>query len=109
MVMLKSTEVQQHFGKVMDRALAGGEVVVERYGAPRVVILNYQRYEQLVQAERALLRTRLQEAAAGASARAARLTEQQVEKLIEEARSEVAPTPRRATRKRDGKRAGRGE
>lgn len=50
-VMLKSSEVQQNFGRVMDQALSGNEVVVERYGEPRVAILSYQRYQQLLQAE----------------------------------------------------------
>lgn len=49
--MLKSSEVQQNFGRVMDQALSGNEVVVERYGEPRVAILSYQRYQQLLQAE----------------------------------------------------------
>ena len=50
-VMLKSSEVQQNFGRVMDQALAQNDVVVERYGKPRVAILSYQRYQQLLQAE----------------------------------------------------------
>jgi hypothetical protein len=51
-IMLKSSEVQQNFGRVMDQALSE-EVVVERYGEPRVAILSYQRYQQLLQAEQA--------------------------------------------------------
>ena len=50
-LMLKSSEVQQNFGRVMDQALTENEVVVERYGEPRVAILSYQRYQQLLQAE----------------------------------------------------------
>ena len=50
-VLLKSSEVQQNFGRVMDQALLENEVVVERYGEPRVAILSYQRYQQLLQAE----------------------------------------------------------
>ncbi len=52
-VMLKSSEVQQNFGRVVDQALVENEVVVERYGKPRVAILSYQRYQQLLQAEAA--------------------------------------------------------
>ncbi|MCA9940679.1 MAG: type II toxin-antitoxin system prevent-host-death family antitoxin [Anaerolineales bacterium] len=51
--MLKSSEVQQNFGRVMDQALTEDEVVVARYGEPRVVILSYQRYQQLLRAEQA--------------------------------------------------------
>jgi hypothetical protein len=50
-VMLKSSEVQQNFGHVIDQALIENEVVVKRYGEPRVAILSYQRYQQLLQAE----------------------------------------------------------
>lgn len=50
-VKLKSSEVQQNFGKVMDRALTEEDVIVERYGEPRVAILSYRRYQQLLQLE----------------------------------------------------------
>lgn len=53
-VTLKSSEVQQNFGRVIDQALVEGEVIVERYGQPRVVILGYQRYRQLLEAEQSL-------------------------------------------------------
>jgi PHD/YefM family antitoxin component YafN of YafNO toxin-antitoxin module len=88
-VKLKSSHVQQNFGQVIDRALTEDDVIVERYGAPRVAIVAYQRYERLLEVERELLRTRLQQASEVASARAAHLTEEAVEELIERARSEV--------------------
>lgn len=49
--MLKSSEVQQNFGRVIDQALSKDEVVVERYGEPRVAILSYRRYQQLLKVE----------------------------------------------------------
>ncbi len=52
-IMLKSSEVQQNFGRVIDQALTENEVVVERYGEPRIAILSYRRYQQLLQAEQA--------------------------------------------------------
>lgn len=88
-VRLKSSDVQQSFGEAVDRALLEDDVIVERYGTPRVAIVEYKRYERLVAAERELLRARLQQAAAAASARAARLSEDEVDELIERARSEV--------------------
>jgi len=88
-VKLKSSHVQQNFGLVMDRALMGEEVVVERYGIPRVAIVEYRRYQRLIEAEQELLRTRLRQASAAASARAAHLTEGEVEELIERARDQV--------------------
>lgn len=52
-LLIKSSEVQQNFGRVIDQALGENEVVVERYGEPRVAILSYRRYQQLLQAEQA--------------------------------------------------------
>ena len=88
-VRLKSSEVQQNFGKAIDRALMQEDVIVERYGTPRVAIVEYGRYRQLVEAETELLRTRLQHASAAASARADRLSEDETDALIERARAEV--------------------
>jgi hypothetical protein len=86
---LKSSQVQQNFGQAMDQAMLEDDIIVERYGTPRVAIVEYRRYQQLIEAERTLLRARLQQASADASARAAHLSEQEVEDLIEQAREEV--------------------
>jgi prevent-host-death family protein len=88
-VKLKSSQVQQNFGQVVDRALMKEDVIVERYGRPRVVIVEYGRYRRLVEAEQKLLRARLKAASAAASAQAAHLTEEEVEALIEQARTEI--------------------
>jgi hypothetical protein len=92
-VKLKSSNVQQNFGQAVDRALLEDDVIVERYGTPRVAIVEYNRYRRLVEAEQELLRSRLQQASAAASARAAHLTEDEVEDLIERARAEVHREP----------------
>lgn len=83
------SQVQQGFGEVMDRVLIGEDMVVERYGAPWVVVIEFCRYQQLLEIERELLRSRLQQASAAASARAAHLSEAEVDDLIEQARSEA--------------------
>ena len=88
-VKLKSSDVQQSFGEAVDRALLEDDVIVERYGTPRVAIVEYKRYKRLVEAEQELLRTRLQQASAATSARAVHLSEEEVDELIERARSEV--------------------
>jgi hypothetical protein len=88
-VKLKSSDVQQCFGEAVDRALLEDDVIVERYGTPRVAIVEYKRYQRLVEAEQELLRTRLQQASAATSARAVHLSEEEVDELIERARSEV--------------------
>ena len=86
---LKSTEVQQNFGAMLDRASGEEDVIVERYGAPRVAIVAYRRYEMLVNSERELMRLRLQQASAAAAERAAELSDADIDILIEDARSEV--------------------
>ena len=86
---VRSSQVQQEFGEIMDQSLRGEDVVVERYGAPWVVVIKFQRYQQLLEAERELLRNRLQQASAEASARAAHLSEAEVDALIERARGEA--------------------
>ena len=86
---LKSTKVQQEFGEVMDQAIAGSDVIVERYGNPRVAIISHRRYQQLLETERQLLRYRLQAASSVASQRATHLSEREVDELIEKARQEV--------------------
>ena len=50
-VMLNSSQVQQNFGQAMDRAVRKEDVIVERYGIPRVAIVEYERYQKLVEAE----------------------------------------------------------
>ncbi len=95
-VTLNSSQVQQNFGQAMERALRAEDVVVERYGVPRVAIIDYIRYQRLVEAEQALLRTRLQQASDAVSSRAAHLSDAEVDALIEQARAEAAQARREA-------------
>ena len=86
---VKSAEAQKSFGHIMEQAHGDEVVVVERYGRPRVVIMDFARYERLVEGEREQLRTRLHQASEAATARAAALSDEDVDRLIEDARSEV--------------------
>jgi len=86
---LNSTLAQQAFGEVLDRALSGSDVIVERYGSPRVAIINYRRYEQLLDAERLLLRERLKAASLLISSRMAHLSDSAIDNLIEQVRQDV--------------------
>ena len=88
-VKLKSSQVQQNFGQAVDRAMLEEDVIVERYGLPRVAIVEYKRYQRLVEAEKELVRNRLQQASAAVSARAAPLTKAEIDQLIEQARTQV--------------------
>jgi uncharacterized protein (DUF433 family)/antitoxin (DNA-binding transcriptional repressor) of toxin-antitoxin stability system len=58
-VTLNSSQVQQNFGAALDRALRGEDVVVARYGTPRAAMVEYGRYQQLVDAARALSEARV--------------------------------------------------
>jgi len=88
-VTVKSSQLQQSFGAVMDRALIEDDIIVERYGAPRVAIVEYGRYRRLLEAEVELVRTRLRDASAAVSARAEHLSDEQVDDLIELARNDA--------------------
>ena len=51
-IMLNSSQVQQYFGQAVERAMMADDVIVERYGTPRVAIVEYARYQKLIEAER---------------------------------------------------------
>lgn len=51
-VTLNSSQVQQNFGAALDRAARGEDVIVERYGTPRAVLIEYDRYRELAAAAR---------------------------------------------------------
>ena len=56
-IILNSSQVQQNFGQAVDRAMMTDDVIVERYGTPRVAIVEYTRYQKLIEAERQRART----------------------------------------------------
>ena len=56
-IILNSSQVQQNFGQAVDRAMMADDVIVERYGTPRVAIVEYTRYQKLIEAERQRART----------------------------------------------------
>lgn len=92
-IQYNSSHVQQNFGRVMDQAITDQDVVVERYGEPRIVMLNYRRYISLLASEQELIRLRLRDASAAATSRASALSDEQVENLIEQSRDETAHRP----------------
>lgn len=52
-----STEAQNSFGDIVDRAARDEVVMITRHAKPRVVMLAYERYRDLVGAEASLLPT----------------------------------------------------
>jgi PHD/YefM family antitoxin component YafN of YafNO toxin-antitoxin module len=59
MNMISSTEARKRFGHYCQLAVEGDAIVVARYGRPRVLILDFQRYEDLLDKEQELLRLRV--------------------------------------------------
>lgn len=90
-VTIASSQVQQKFGAVFEQVLQNEDVIIERYGAPRVAMITYARYERLLRAEQEWLRQRLQQASESVTQRAAALTEADIDELIEDARNESQP------------------
>jgi len=89
MTTIPSSEAQKRFGQIIDQAHGDEVVIVERYGHPRVVIMDFAHYRHLIEGEQERLRDRLRRASAAATARAADLTEVEVDRLIEDARAEA--------------------
>lgn len=87
-VILNSSDVQQNFGAALDHALRGDDVIVARYGAPRVALIEYDRYQKLMAAAQAL------SAGPGADLEAAALS--QPEQLKEAAASYLLKRDRTA-------------
>lgn len=52
---IASTEAQNEFGAVMERATHGHDVVITRHGVPRAVLVSIDRYRELTSAEAAAL------------------------------------------------------
>jgi len=50
-----STEAQNEFGRLMEEASQGGEVVITKHGHPKAVLLSAARYEELQERESASL------------------------------------------------------
>jgi prevent-host-death family protein len=50
-----STKAQNTFGSIVDRATRDGVVMITRHAKPRVVLLSYERYRDLVGTEATLL------------------------------------------------------
>ena len=90
-VTIATNQVQQKFGAVFDQVLLNEDLIVERYGVPRVAIISYARYARLLRAEQELLRQRLQQASNAVAQRAAQVTEAEIDELIEEACDESQP------------------
>ena len=89
---VKSTEAQQSFGTMLDLAPGEDDVIVERYGTSGVSIVSYYRFTDtkgLWMPNGIWCRCRLLQAAAAASARAAELSDEEINRLIEEARAEA--------------------
>jgi len=89
-VRLKSSDVQQSFGHAVDRALLEDDVIVERYGTPRVAIVEYKRYQRLIKAEQEVLRAGRQSSFAASPVKTEPLTGKQIDDLLQQVHSGAA-------------------
>ena len=88
--IVTSTQLKQKTGEILAYAIENKEeVIIQRYDVPKAVIVDYESYQQLVQAQRDLVFDRLRRAAERVSARAAHLSEEERAELISEAIAEA--------------------
>lgn len=45
--VMRSDDVRQNWREVLDNALLGGRVIVERYAKPLAVLINYKQYQEM--------------------------------------------------------------
>ena len=56
-VTVTATQAQNEFGRVIDDATLGGEVVITKHGKPKAVLLSIARFDQLRERETTALET----------------------------------------------------
>lgn len=97
--VVTAAEARDHFDEIVKRTAAGGEpIVVEDEGVPSVIIVSLPQYEELLREAR-LARFEHASRAAGLAAVEQGLTEEQLEREIEEIKRrrhqqcQLVPTP----------------
>ena len=95
--IVTSTQLKQKTGEILAYAIENkDEVIIQRYDVPKAVIIDYESYQRMVQAQRDLVFDHLRRAAERVSVRAAHLSEEERAELISDAIAETG-TERRAS------------
>lgn len=88
--IVTSTQLKQKTGEILAYAIENKEeVIIQRYDVPKAVIIDYDAYQRMREAQKELDFRRLREIAETVSARAAHLSDEEVDELIFSAIEEV--------------------
>lgn len=88
--IVTSTELKQKTGEILAYAIENKEeVIIQRYDVPKAVIIDYDAYRRMREAQRELDFRRISEIAGAVSARAAHLSDEEVDQMISTAVEEV--------------------
>lgn len=88
--IVTSTQLKQKTGEILAYAIENKEeVIIQRYDVPKAVIVDYDTYQRMREAQRELDFRRIREIAEAVSARAAHLTDEEVDEMISIAIKEV--------------------
>ncbi|MDH7486969.1 MAG: type II toxin-antitoxin system prevent-host-death family antitoxin [Anaerolineae bacterium] len=88
--IVTSTELKQRTGEILAYAIENKEeVIIQRYDVPKAVIVDYDTYRRMREVQRELDFRRIREIAEAVSARAAHLSDEEVDEMISTAVEEI--------------------
>ena len=78
-----STQLKQKTGEILAYAIENKEeVIIQRYDVPKAVIVDYETYQRMREAQRELDSRRIRETADAVSARTAHLSDDELDEMI---------------------------
>ncbi|MBC8274583.1 MAG: type II toxin-antitoxin system Phd/YefM family antitoxin [Chloroflexi bacterium] len=81
--IVTSTQLKQKTGEILAYAIENKEeVIIQRYAVPKAVIVDYDAYQRMREAQKELDFRRIREIAETVSARAAHLTDDELDEMI---------------------------
>ncbi len=81
--IVTSTQLKQKTGEILAYAIENKEeVIIQRYDVPKAVIVDYDAYQRMREAQRELDFRRIREIAETVSARAAHLSDEELDEMI---------------------------
>lgn len=81
--IVTSTQLKRRTGEILAYAIENKEeVIIQRYDVPKAVIVDYDAYQRMREAQRELDFRRIREIADAVSARAAHLSDDELDEMI---------------------------
>jgi len=81
--IVTSTQLKQKTGEILSYAIENKEeVIIQRYDVPKAVLVDYDAYQRMRNAQRELDFRRIREIADAVSARAAHLSDDELDEMI---------------------------